>query len=315
MRLIFMGTPEIAVPSLERLIEHGHEVLAVFSQPDRPVGRHHVMTPPPTKVCALSHSLPVYQPEKIRTDEVREVFQTLAPDAMVLVAYGKIIPPWLLAVPRLGCINVHFSLLPKYRGAAPVNWAIARGEQVTGITTMFMDEGLDTGPVLLQRECPVGADETAPELAEKLAPIGAELLVETLRFVERGQIVPQAQDHSQATLAPMLKREDGLIDWRWTAADIHNRVRGFHPWPGAWTTLGGHRVIVWKTKCALESGDAIAHPGAVARLVPDGVLVTCGDGSVLRIEELQLEGKRRMIARDFLNGTHLTVGQHFGAQP
>lgn len=313
MRLIFMGTPPVAVPSLEKLIQHRYDLAAVFTQPDRPVGRHQKITSPPVKQVAEQHGLKVYQPEKIKTDEVREIFQTLAPDAVVVVAYGRILPAWLLEIPRLGCINVHFSLLPKYRGAAPVNWVIARGETETGVTTMLMDPGLDTGPILLQQRCSIEPDETAPELAEKLSKMAADLLIETLERLEQGQVTPQEQDHSQATQAPMLKREDGQIDWNWPASDICNRTRGFQPWPGAWTTLEGHRLILWKASVVSDGPASESPPGTISHLLKDAIIVTCGGGSFLRVEELQLEGKRRLSARDFLNGTRLTVGTRLGS--
>jgi methionyl-tRNA formyltransferase len=313
MRLIFMGTPEVAVPTLEALIGHGYDVAAVFTQPDRPVGRHQTLTPPPVKQVAEQHGLKIYQPEKIKTDEVREAFRALAPDAVVVAAYGKILPAWLLEVPRLGCINVHFSLLPKYRGAAPVNWTIVRGETETGVTTMMMDPGLDTGPILLQQRCDIRPDETAPELAEKLSKIGAALLIETLEKLERGQITPQEQDHAQSTLAPILKREDGLIDWTWAASDIRNRVRGFQPWPGAWTTLDGHRLHLWRARVISDAPPSDALSGTISQFLKDAIVVMCGNGLALGIEELQLEGKRRLTAREFLNGARLTVGQRLGS--
>lgn len=310
MRIIFMGTPEAAVPALERVIQRGHEVEAVFTQPDRPVGRHQVLTPPPVKQLAQQYGLTVYQPEKIKTDEVRTIFETLTPDVVVVVAYGKILPPWLLEIPRQGCINVHFSLLPKYRGAAPVHWAIALGETETGVTTMLMDPGLDTGPILLQRRCEINPDETAPELTEKLAPLAAELLIETLEKLERGEVTPLPQNESQASYAPMLKREDGLIDWQLTAAEIRNRIRGFQPWPGAWTTLKGHRLILWRA--AVLSDEADSPPGTIRHITKDTLVVACGNQTSLRVEELQLEGKRRLSVRDFLNGTRLEVGMPLG---
>jgi methionyl-tRNA formyltransferase len=310
MRIIFMGTPELAVPTLGRLVQHGHRIEAVFTQPDRPVGRHQVLTAPPVKQFAEQHGLKVYQPAKIKTDEVRAIFAAIAPDVTVVVAYGRILPPWLLEIPRHGCINVHFSLLPKCRGAAPVNWTIARGETETGVTTMLMDPGMDTGPILLQRCCEIGPDETAPELAERLATLGAELLMETVEKLERDETTPQPQDDSQATLAPMLKREDGQIDWQLTAAEIRNRIRGFQPWPGAWTLLNGHRLILWRASVLPEETNF--SPGTICQVSKDALVVACGQQTSLRVEELQLEGKRRLNARDFLNGTRLEVGVQLG---
>jgi len=315
MRIIFMGTPEVAVPTLRKIIERGHEVGAVFTQPDKPTGRHQILTPPPVKVAAEKYGLAVYQPEKIKNnEEVRQVFQALSPDAAVVVAYGRILPPWLLEIPRLGCINVHFSLLPKYRGAAPVNWAVARGETETGITTMLMDEGMDTGPILLQWRYPIDQEETAAEVMEKFSHIGAELLVETLEGVRSGTITPTPQDHSQATYAPMLKREDGMIDWNLTAQEIRNRIRGFQPWPGAWTVVKGARLILWKAEVETEISEEerVLAPGTISDLRKDALAVVCGGPSRLVIREVQLEGKKRLSAGEFLRGARLQVGIRLG---
>src|SRR5918998_976306 len=249
MRLIFMGTPESAVPSLRRCVEDGHEVVAVWTQPDRPAGRGNRLHVPPVKEYALERGLTVRQPEKIRTDAAFDLFTHRTADAAVVVAYGRILPPAYLRAPLRGCVNVHFSLLPKYRGAAPVNWAVARGERVSGVTTMLMDEGLDTGPILLQRTTPIGAEETAPELLARLA-----------------EITPRPQDEGAATHAPLLRRDDGLIDWGMSAADIERRVRGFQPWPNAHTTLQGRRLVVLKSEVVEESEEGASHtpsPGEV----------------------------------------------------
>src|SRR5215216_1183123 len=236
MRLIFMGTPEFAVPSLARLVGDGHEVAAVFTQPDKPAGRGKRLQAPPVKVFALEQQIAVYQPAKIKTnEEVRAVFESLAPDVCVVAAYGKILPEWMLNIPRRGSINVHASLLPKYRGAAPINWAIANGESVTGVTIMQMDVGLDTGPMLLKRRVEIGKQETAIELSARLALLGADALSEALARIERGDLEPEKQNDEEASFAPMLKREDGLIDWRMPARQIANRVRAFQPWPGTYT--------------------------------------------------------------------------------
>ncbi len=312
MRVIFMGTPEAAVPTLRKLLESEHEVLAVFTQPDRPTGRHQVLTPPPVKRVAQEAGIPVHQPEKLKTNEdVRAVIHALGPDVIVVVAYGKILPPWLLQIPRLGCVNVHFSLLPKYRGAAPVQWAIARGEAVTGVTTMLMDEGVDTGPILLQRECPIGPDETAPELTERLAHLGAELLLETLKGLSQGRIQPRPQDEAQASYAPLLRREHGWVDWNRSAWEIRNRIRGFQPWPGAWTRLGGARLILWRAQ-AEEGEPSPWPPGTICAIERQALLVVCGGATRLRITELQLEGKRRLPASEFLKGARVDVGVRLG---
>ncbi|HEX8557683.1 MAG TPA: methionyl-tRNA formyltransferase [Pyrinomonadaceae bacterium] len=314
MKLIFMGTPESAVPSLRRCVEEGHEVLAVWTQPDRPAGRGNRLKAPPVKEYALAAGLTVHQPQKIRTEEALALFTAREFDAAVVVAYGRILPPAFLRAPRLGCVNVHFSLLPKYRGAAPVNWAIARGERQTGVTTMLMDEGLDTGPLLLQRATAVEEGETAPRLLERLSRDGADLLAETLeRF---GGIEPRAQVDEDATLAPILRREDGLIDWTLDAFQIERRARGFQPWPNAYTTRQGRRLIVWSAE-AREAGpgDAAPQPEEAGTLVAargDDLVVACGAGTTLKISELQPEGKQRMRARDFINGLRAHAGERLG---
>jgi methionyl-tRNA formyltransferase len=314
VRLIFMGTPEFAVGSLGRLIGDGHQVVAVFTQPDKPAGRGKQMHTPPVKTLALEHGIPVYQPAKIKTnEEVRAVFEQAAPDACVVAAYGKILPEWLLAIPKLGCINVHASLLPKYRGAAPINWAIANCERVTGVTIMQMDAGMDTGAMLAKRAIAIGEEETAPELSVRLSRLGAELLSETLPRIERGEIRAEAQDDSQASYAPLLKREDGLIDWQRSAGEIADRVRAFQPWPGAYTFLRGARLTIWRAREV--SPDVVndewardVEAGTIVRLHEMGVMVRCGGPTMLRVEEMQLEGKRRMSARDVANGLRLAAG-------
>ena len=292
MRLVFLGTPEFAVPTLEAIAAAGHEVLSVVTQPDRPKGRGNVLSASPVKQTALRLGLPVYQPERIRRPEALAHLAALAPDAMVIVGYGQIIPQAVIDLAPLGIINVHASLLPKYRGAAPIQWAIASGETCTGVTTMRIDAGLDTGDILLMRETGIGPDETAPELSARLAPMGAELLVETLPGLASGAIVPRKQDNSQATLAPILKKEDGLIDFRRPALEIHNRVRGFQPWPGAYTTFRGQTLHVWKSRLVSAAG---------AR----GLYARCGDRTMLELVEVQLEGRKRVSGADFANGQRL----------
>ena len=314
-----MGTPESAVPTLRRLVEAGHEVVGVWTQPDRPAGRGNRLKAPPVKEYALAAGLEVHQPAKIRTEEALALFTAREFDAAVVVAYGRILPPAFLRAPRKGCVNVHFSLLPKYRGAAPVNWAVVRGERETGVTTMLMDEGLDTGPVLLQRATEIGQGETAPQLLERLSHEGAELLAETLaRFDE---IRPRAQDEREATHAPVLRREDGLVDWTLDAFQVERRVRGFQPWPNAHTSHQGRRLIIWRAEPhAREAGQGDAAPpedapgAAGTLLVARGgeLVVACGGGTTLRILELQPEGKQRMPARDFINGARPQPGQRLG---
>jgi methionyl-tRNA formyltransferase len=309
MRLIFMGTPEAAVPTLRRCLEDGHEVVAVWTQPDRPRGRGNRLKSPPVKDYALLCGLTVHQPAKIRTDEAQALFASYEADAAVVVAYGRILPPDFLRATHRGCINVHFSLLPKYRGAAPVNWAIVRGENVTGVTTMLMDEGLDNGPILLQRETGIGERETAPELTMRLALMGADLLGETLARLD--EIEPRTQIEDDATLARVLRREDGLIDWSQDAFEIERRVRGFQPWPNAYTNYESRRIIIWRA-AAERTQDIHTDAGRIIEAHGDDLLVVCGGQTVLRILEIQPEGKRRMSVRDFLNGTHLRAGEIFG---
>jgi methionyl-tRNA formyltransferase len=308
MKLIFMGTPEFAVPSLARLIEDGCDVRAVFTQPDKPAGRGKHLQAPPVKLFALRHGIAVHQPARIKTnEEVRAVFEAVAPDACIVAAYGKILPEWLLTIPRLGSINVHASLLPKYRGAAPINWAIANGERETGVTIMRMDAGMDTGPMLAERAVTIGDEETAPELSARLAALGAEVLSETLPMIERGRINPRPQDEREATYAPILKREDGLIDWRMSAREIGNRVRAFQPWPGTYTQFRGARLTFWRAREVEVKGENIG-PGTITGIDNSGITVACAHQTSLRVEELQAEGKRRMSARDFVNGMRISEG-------
>jgi len=304
-----MGTPEFAVPSLARIIGDGHQVAAVFTQPDKPAGRGRVLHAPPVKSFALEHAIPVHQPSKIKTNEgVREIFASISADACVVAAYGKILPAWMLAIPPLGCINVHASLLPRYRGAAPINWAIANGERETGVTIMQMDAGMDSGPMLVKRATEIGVDETAPELAERLAQLGAELLSEALPRIERGEIEPIPQDHSEASYAPMLKREDGLIDWRMTAREIANRVRAFQPWPGSYTEFRKKRLTIWRAREENTTSTESAEPGTVLAIDETGIVIACEGSTALRIEEVQIEGKRRVTGREFANGARLSPG-------
>jgi methionyl-tRNA formyltransferase len=311
-----MGTPEFALPSLRKLTEAGHEIIAVFTQPDRPVGRKQVVTPPPVKVFAAEHGLSVYQPSKIRTDEARRQLEPLfiEADAGVVAAYGRILPEWMLNAPRHGCINVHSSLLPKYRGAAPINWAVARGERETGVTIMLMDAGLDTGPVLLRRAAAIGDEETAAELTPRLAELGAELLVEALSRLERGEIGPEPQNDAEASLAPILKREDGEVNWAMTATEIFNRLRGFTPFPGCHTFFNGQRLEILKARVEPGARGDKFEPGVVCETPRDSFVVACGGATWLRVTEVQPEGKRAMPARDFLNGARLQVGARLGGR-
>ncbi len=303
-----MGTPKAAVPSLERLLADAHEVVAVYTQPDRPSGRGNKITFSPVKECALEHKILVFQPTKIRTAEALEEYRSLAADIAVVVAYGRILPETFLTAFPKGAINVHFSLLPKYRGAAPVNWAIVNGEGETGVTTMQMDVGLDTGDILLQRATVIGADENAIGLMERLSAIGAELLSETLTDLDN--LKPIKQDESAATFAPIMKREDGLMDWKKAAGEIANRVRGFQPFPASFTFIDKAKLTIWQAN--LSETTSNAPPGSVLTAYGDIFEVACGDGSVLAIGEVQPEGKRRMSVRDFLNGAKPKIGTILG---
>ena len=311
MKLVFCGTPRFAVPTLEALIAAGNEIALVISQPDRPVGRTQQSTPPPVKETALASGLEVTQPEKIKYNAAfRERLEAIAPDAIVVVAYGRIIPPWMLALPRLGCINLHASLLPKYRGAAPIQWAVAMGEIVTGNTTMLLEEGLDTGPILLQREIPISSEQTASDLFDVLAKDGAPLVVETLGGLNAGTITPKLQDQSRATLAPILDREHGRMDFAArTAKELWNRWRGFQPWPGAYTTLEGKKLIAHRMRVAAKT--CASEPGTVD-LSDHRLQVACAQNTWIEITELQLEGKKRMAASDFLRGAGLHSGIRIG---
>ncbi len=317
MRIVFMGTPESAVPSLQRLVDDGHEIVAVWTQSDKPAGRDQELRQSPVKEFALQHHFAVHQPARIKNQEAKDLFASHKADTAVVVAYGKILPPEFVNAPRHGCINVHFSLLPKYRGAAPVNWAIVNGENQTGLTTMRIIEELDAGPILLQKATKIEEDETAPALMSRLAEIGAEVLSETLRNLEN--IEPKPQLDEEATFAPILKRGDGLIDWTMDAFAIERRVRGFQPWPNAYTTLNSRRLIIWQATpekaqqpLNARSEAAAPTPGRIMEAQVDTVSVSCSHGTILRILELQPEGARRMSARDFLNGARIRAGETLG---
>lgn len=309
MRIVFMGTPEAAIPSLRRLLQDGHEIVSVWTQPDKPAGRGDKMHSPPIKDFASALHLPVEQPAKIKTEQAKELFASYKADVAVVVAYGRILPTEYLTAPRRGCINVHFSLLPHYRGAAPVNWAIVSGEQKTGVTTMFIEEELDSGPILLQRETMIGEAETAPELMQRLAEIGGDLLGETLAQLDT--ITPRPQRDREATFAPLLKKEDGLINWSNHAATIERCIRGLQPWPNAYTHYKQQRLIIWKA-AAVDGIRSDAQAGDVIIAHGDDLVVNCGNENALRLIEVQPEAKRRMSVRDFLNGTHLKIGDRFG---
>ena len=310
MRIVFMGTPQAAVPTLRQCLTDGHDVVAVWTQPDRPSGRGHRVSFSPIKEFAVAHGLPVYQPARIKNDEALQLFASHDADVAVVVAYGRILPEQFLQTPRRGCINVHFSLLPLYRGAAPANWAIVNGETETGVTTMFIEPTLDTGPILLQAKTPIGANETAPELMERLSVIGAELLGETLAGL--GDLTPRPQRDRDATFAPMLKKEDGLIDWSVSAVAIERAVRGFQPWPNAYTYFNSSRITVWRAEALDDIANPTVAPGSVLIANRDELVINCGHPTALRLVEVQPEARKRMRVRDFLNGTHIKVGDRFG---
>ena len=312
MNLIFCGTPEFAVPTLEALIAC-HDIALVVTQPDRAAGRGMELHAPPVKLAALAHNIPVTQPGKIKTNpEFRTLLESIRPDAIIVVAYGRIIPRWMLDLPPLGNINLHGSLLPKYRGAAPIQWAVANGEPVTGVTTMRIDEGLDTGPMLLAHAIPIAPNETAPDVFHALSSIGAQLMVQTLARLSAGILAPQPQDHSQATLAPILTREDGIIDFTRPALQIYNRWRGCQPWPGAHTLLRGKKLIAHRIHIGPAHGH---HPGpdpGTLHIPGAELCVVCGTGTTIVFDEVQLEGKRRMTASEFLRGFQLRSGERLG---
>lgn len=311
MKLVFCGTPQFAVPTLQALHSAGHEIALVVSQPDRPVGRKQTIEPTPVKQAALTLGLAVTQPDKIRNSaELRSQLEAVGPDAIVVVAYGRIIPPWMLALPRLGCINLHGSLLPKYRGAAPVQWAVAMGETVTGNTTMLLEEGLDTGPMLLQQEIPIGPEQTSADLFEILAARGAPLMVETLEGLASGSIQPKRQDESRATLAPILTREDGHMDFSRTAKELYDRWRGFQPWPGTFAFLDGRKVAFSRVLIApppYPNSLPAGQPGEL-HFATNWLFLACARNTWLEVREVQPEGKRSMTAIEFWRGARIESG-------
>jgi methionyl-tRNA formyltransferase len=312
MRIIFLGTPEFAVPTLDAIISAGHAVSLAVTQPDRPKGRKRELIPSPVKAAALRHGIPVYQPERIRSSESQGWLQQQSPDAMVVVGYGQIIPQSIIDLAPFGIVNVHASLLPELRGAAPIQWSIARSFKRTGVTTMRINAGLDTGDILLQWETPIGPDETAPELSARLAEAGADLLVRTLADATQ----PKAQNNSQATYAPILKKEDGRIDWSNPAQQIHDLVRGFQPWPGAHTSFRGQSLHLWRSRLVPQERRDLP-PGALIQTqgvsVGHGVFAVAGDGAVLELLEVQLEGRKKMPAEVFANGHRLSQTDLLGA--
>lgn len=310
MRIVFMGTPEFAVPSLEALLKSEDEVVGVVTQPDRPKGRGHELAPPPVKIIAQQAGIPVLQPLKIRTPDFLDALAAWKPDLIAVTAFGRILHAPILNLPPMGCVNVHGSLLPKYRGAAPVQWAVINGETETGITTMLMDEGMDTGAMLLQERLPISPDDTAGTLAPRLASIGGRLLVETISRLKAGAIAPIAQNHAHATLAPLLKKEDGAIDWTAEARSIANRIRGLSPWPGAYTFYGQERWNIWRAVAAQEPAEG--QPGTLLAVTKQSLTVATGSGT-LDLLEIQAANSKRMSVAQFLAGHRLSPGEQLGS--
>ncbi len=306
MRVVFMGTPDFAVPSLQKLLDAGFEVCAVYTQPDKPKGRGHKLQAPPVKELALRHEIPVFQPASLRKEEVQQELQSFQPDVIVVVAYGKILPKAVLDLPRLGCINVHGSLLPKYRGAAPIQWTVINGDGTGGVTTMFMGEGLDTGDMLLKAETPVGAEETAGQLFDRLKDLGADLLLETLEKLERGKLTPVPQNEEDVTHAPMLSKELSVIDWSKPARELHDLIRGLNPWPSAYSYLDGKKLKIHASRVAEGSGEA-----GKAFSKDGNLLVYCGKDA-LELTEIQTENGKRMDGKSYLLGHPLNKDSRFG---
>lgn len=317
MRVLFCGTPQFAVPTLKHLLaQKDFSIIGVITQPDRPRGRGQQVSPAPVKETAIAAGIAVHQPEKIRSPEAQELLQSLAPDFIVIIAYGQIIPARLLPIVRHGWINLHASLLPKYRGAAPINWAIANGERLTGLTTMRIDAGMDTGEIVLQEEIVIGAAETAPELMARMSEAGAPLMLETLRGLASGNLTTRPQIHTEATYAPILKREDGHIDWNRSAREIYNRIRGFDPWPGAFTSFRGQACHIWGTPVSNPSDDIkrflAGHPSpSTLHQAGNDLLVACGNATLLLLTAVKREGRKQISAAEFANGVRLTSGERF----
>ena len=307
MRVVFMGTPEFAVPCLQKLLDCGHEVTGVFTQPDKPQGRKMILTPPPVKELALANNIPVYQPLKMRDGTALEMLKEADPELAVVVAYGKILPKEILDYPKYGCINIHASLLPKLRGAGPIQWSVINGFEKTGVTSMQMDEGLDTGDMLISREIEIGENDTAGDMHDKLSVLGAEVLEETINALLAGALKPEKQNHDEFTYAPMLSKELSPIDWNASAREVHNKIRGLSPWPSATAVLGGKKVKIHKSILVDDAGKSAGE------VVANGnrLVVTCGDGKCIEILNLQAEGKKAMSAADYMRGNSVNLGDKF----
>ncbi len=307
MRIVFMGTPEFAVPCLQKLIDCGHEVTGVFTQPDKPQGRKMVLTPPPVKQLAVQNGIPVYQPQKMRDGTALEMLKEANPELVIVVAYGKILPKEILEFPEYGCINIHASLLPALRGAAPIQWSVINGFKKTGVTSMQMDEGLDTGDMLLKGEIEIGENDTAGEMHDKLSVLGAEILEKTIDLLLKNELKPEKQDHDKFTYAPMLSKELSPIDWNLTAQEVHNKIRGLCPWPSATSSLNGKKVKIHQS---ILCSDKKGCPGEIIG-VGKHLIVSCGDGNCIEILNLQAEGKKAMSASDYMRGNPVNIGDKF----
>ncbi len=307
MRIVFMGTPEFAVPCLQKLIDCGHEITGVFTQPDKPQGRKMILTPPPVKALALENGLTVYQPLKMKDGTALEMLKEANPELVIVVAYGKILPKEILEFPKYGCINIHASLLPKLRGAAPIQWSVINGCEKTGVTSMQMDEGLDTGDMLITSVLEIGENETAGELHDRVSALGAEVLEQTITALQNGELKPEKQNHAEFTYAPMLSKELSPIDWNLSAHEVHNKIRGLSPWPSATAVLNGKKVKIHKSIVVSQKG------GAAGEVAENGkrLVVACGDGSCIEILNIQAEGKKAMSAADFMRGNPVNIGDKF----
>ena len=307
MRIVFMGTPDFSVPCLQALVDDGHDVCAVFTQPDKPKGRHGVLSAPPVKELALKYDIPVYQPDSLKNDEIKSYFASLGADLAIVVAYGKILPEEFLNAPKYGCINMHASLLPKLRGAAPIQWSIINGEKRSGVTAMQMDKGLDTGDILLSESVEIRDDETAQELHDELSVLGAQVMRKTLLMLQKGVLSPIRQDDSQSTYAPILTKELSAIDWQKSALQIHNQIRGLYPWPGASAVLNGKTLKIHSAKLL---GKTQGEPGEVV-FNDHRLCVACGDGNAVELLVIQAPGKKAMPVTDYLRGNPVVLGTIF----
>ena len=307
MRVVFMGTPEFAVPCLQKLIDCGHEVTGVFTQPDKPQGRKMILTPPPVKQLAVENSISVYQPLKMRDGTALDMLKQADPELVVVVAYGKILPKEILDYPKYGCINIHASLLPELRGAAPIQWSVINGCKKTGVTSMQMDEGLDTGDMLIKEEIEIGENETAGEVHDRLSVLGASVLEKTIALILKGELKPEKQDHDKFTYAPMLSKELSPINWNLTALEVHNKIRGLCPWPSATAILNGKKIKIHQSICVSDKG---ASSGEVIE-AGKRLIVSCGDAKCIEIINLQAEGKKAMSAADFMRGNPINIGDRF----